>query len=195
MLAGSRNRAHYHSWFEHDAKINTSSLYVRSGWDYFTSDDEFYSIIDKPAADARIKVKGAVGMYLTHDEMAHVVREASRVVRPGGTVLFTQFVEPRAKHRASILAPLRRSKWPSITRDHGSHALQKPVALYKFSKATTIGAREEARRVQVGREADETMSGSSERALHPAGRALGLVRGRPCKCSIDITNFNQPVAR
>lgn len=193
LIAG-RNRADYHDWFEHDAAMNTTLSYVKSGWDYFPTAADYYAIIDDPATAARIKANstvlelgcgvgaslqrlvetrrispkvhgidfsstaisaartalpagtfikgdiagrlpfadnsmdhvvsfGAVGMYLTHKEMAHVVREASRVVRPGGTVLFTQFVEPWSLHRGSILAPIPRPRWPSLTRGFGHHLI------------------------------------------------------------------------
>lgn len=191
---GARNRHHYHEWFETDATINTSLAHVKSGWNYFKTAADFYSIVDRPAADARIKENstvlelgcgvgaalqrlvadrriskavygidfspaalvdaraalpegtfvngdiadplpfadnsmdhvvsfGAVGMYLTRDEIARVVKEAVRVVRPGGTVLFTQLVEPRSMHRGSILTPLYRREWPHFTRNAGYHPL------------------------------------------------------------------------
>ena len=54
---------------------------------------------------------GAVGMYLTWPEMQATVREAVRIVKPGGTVFLTHLIEPWRPQRGSILEPVKMSNW------------------------------------------------------------------------------------
>lgn len=66
---------------------------------------------------------GAIGMYLYEDEMEAALFEALRIVKPGGHLCFTHFVEPGGLV-GSILEPLKKSQWVSWAK---KYSLQKLV--------------------------------------------------------------------
>lgn len=54
---------------------------------------------------------GAMGMYLSLDEMPFIVKEAVRITKRGGSLLFTHFIEPGGSHVGSIVDRVPKSFW------------------------------------------------------------------------------------
>ena len=54
---------------------------------------------------------GAIGMYLKKEEMAAAVKEAARIVKPGGSLVFTHFLEPRGFFKGTIIDRVEKSFW------------------------------------------------------------------------------------
>lgn len=54
---------------------------------------------------------GALGMYLKKDEMLLAVREATRITKPGGSLLFTHFIEPSGFAVGTIVDKVEKSFW------------------------------------------------------------------------------------
>ena len=55
---------------------------------------------------------GAFAMYLYKDEMETSLQEALRIVKPGGHLCYTHFVEPHiGSSIGSILEPIEKSIW------------------------------------------------------------------------------------
>ncbi|MEI6789993.1 MAG: methyltransferase domain-containing protein [Myxococcaceae bacterium] len=54
---------------------------------------------------------GALGMYLTKDQMIDAMKEAVRMTKPGGSMIFTSFIEPEGKRVGSIVAGVEKSFW------------------------------------------------------------------------------------
>ncbi len=54
---------------------------------------------------------GALAMYLTEEEMVSATQEAIRITKPGGSLLFTHFIEPDAQPRRSIVTPVDKAYW------------------------------------------------------------------------------------
>ena len=48
-------------------------------------------------------------MYLRRDGMAHAISEAVRILRPGGSLAFSMFIEPTGKYVGSIVEPISKS--------------------------------------------------------------------------------------
>ncbi|MDC3180596.1 class I SAM-dependent methyltransferase [Gammaproteobacteria bacterium] len=53
---------------------------------------------------------GALAMYLSFDQMIFAIQEAIRITKPGGSLLFTHFIEPNGKPRRSIVQPVKKSQ-------------------------------------------------------------------------------------
>lgn len=56
---------------------------------------------------------GALGMYLKKHEMVLAVKEAVRMVKPGGSLCFTHFLEENGHNRGSIVEKVNKSYWIS----------------------------------------------------------------------------------
>jgi ubiquinone/menaquinone biosynthesis C-methylase UbiE len=54
---------------------------------------------------------GALGMYLTPEDMKTGIKEAVRMTKPGGSLVFTNFIEPTGKNVGSILHKVEKSFW------------------------------------------------------------------------------------
>lgn len=52
---------------------------------------------------------GALGMYLTKNEMLKAFKEALRMTKPGQSMLFTHFIEPGQSVRGSIITPIEKT--------------------------------------------------------------------------------------
>jgi len=50
-------------------------------------------------------------MYLKKGEMIKAIREATRIVKPGGSMVFTHFIEPGGKRVGSIITKVKKSFW------------------------------------------------------------------------------------
>ena len=46
---------------------------------------------------------GALAMYLTKGQMLEAIKEATRIVKPGGSLLFTSFIDEKGEHLGSII--------------------------------------------------------------------------------------------
>ena len=66
---------------------------------------------------------GAVGMYLTWHDMQITLKEAARIVRPGGTIFVTHLIEPWRPQRGSILEPVKMSLWEPFVQEIGGKDL------------------------------------------------------------------------
>jgi len=51
---------------------------------------------------------GALAMYLKQDDMKKAIKEAVRMTKPGGSLLFTHFIAPGGKSIGSIVSPIER---------------------------------------------------------------------------------------
>lgn len=49
---------------------------------------------------------GALAMYLRKSDMSKAIKEAVRMTKPGGSLLFTHFIAPGGKPRVSIIEPV-----------------------------------------------------------------------------------------
>lgn len=65
----------------------------------------------RPASYDFVVSFGALGMYLTLDEMETTMVEAVRLVKPGGILIFTHFIEPDAEPKLSIVEPVKMEHW------------------------------------------------------------------------------------
>ena len=54
---------------------------------------------------------GALGMYLYKNDMIKAIKEAVRITKPGGSLCFTHFIEPRGKRVGSIIEKVEESFW------------------------------------------------------------------------------------
>ena len=54
---------------------------------------------------------GAMGMYLRHNELFRTVQEAIRIAKPGGSLLFTNFLEPNGTCVGSIVDRVEKNWW------------------------------------------------------------------------------------
>jgi cyclopropane fatty-acyl-phospholipid synthase-like methyltransferase len=54
---------------------------------------------------------GALAMYLTLEQMNAAIKEAVRMTKPGGTMLFTSFIAPGGKNVGSIITPVDPRYW------------------------------------------------------------------------------------
>jgi ubiquinone/menaquinone biosynthesis C-methylase UbiE len=62
---------------------------------------------------------GALGMYLYREEMTAAVAEAVRILKPGGGMCLTHFIEPNGRNPGSILQPVEKSHWEKVRDKHG----------------------------------------------------------------------------
>jgi ubiquinone/menaquinone biosynthesis C-methylase UbiE len=62
---------------------------------------------------------GALGMYLKKTDMIKAIREAVRITKPGGSLLFTHFVEPNGERVDSILYKVEISFWQKELPQYG----------------------------------------------------------------------------
>lgn len=62
---------------------------------------------------------GALAMYLTKNDMKKAIKEAVRMTKPGGALLFTGFVAPDGKSINSIVAPVERSFFEENAKEWG----------------------------------------------------------------------------
>jgi SAM-dependent methyltransferase len=62
---------------------------------------------------------GALGMYLTKNDMKKAIKEAVRITKPGGSLLFTAFVEPDGKTIRSIVSPIEQSFFEEHAKEWG----------------------------------------------------------------------------
>lgn len=70
---------------------------------FFTADMAgFYKQIPDNYYDHCISF-GALAMYLREDEMLKAIKQAVRITKPGGSLLFTQFIDPNGKRVGSII--------------------------------------------------------------------------------------------
>jgi ubiquinone/menaquinone biosynthesis C-methylase UbiE len=81
--------------------------------------DNFYclNMIDKhPIPDNsmdHVISAGALGMYLTKNEMILAIKEAVRMTKPGGSLCFTHFLEENGSNKGSIIDRVNKSFWIS----------------------------------------------------------------------------------
>ena len=54
---------------------------------------------------------GALGMYLTKEQMLISIKEAVRMTKPGGSLIFTHFLAPKGRNVGSILHKVERDFW------------------------------------------------------------------------------------
>jgi len=54
---------------------------------------------------------GALGMYLTTDQMVSALSEAARITKPCGSMVFTNFIEPSGKWVGSIIQKVEKRFW------------------------------------------------------------------------------------
>jgi ubiquinone/menaquinone biosynthesis C-methylase UbiE len=54
---------------------------------------------------------GAAGMYLDLAGMKRALQEAVRILKPGGSLLISHLLEPRAEPRRSIVCPVPKETW------------------------------------------------------------------------------------
>jgi ubiquinone/menaquinone biosynthesis C-methylase UbiE len=66
---------------------------------------------------------GAAGLYLTWQQMQQATKEAARITKPGGTVVFTHLIEPWRPRRGSILHPIPMSRWGPLVREVGGESM------------------------------------------------------------------------
>ena len=62
---------------------------------------------------------GALAMYLTKDEMKKAIKEAARIRKPGGSLLFTGFIAPGGKAIRSIVSPIEPSFFEENAKEWG----------------------------------------------------------------------------
>jgi ubiquinone/menaquinone biosynthesis C-methylase UbiE len=62
---------------------------------------------------------GALAMYLTKDEMKKAIKEAVRITKPGGSLLFAHFIAPGAKPIGSIICPVEQSFFEENAKEWG----------------------------------------------------------------------------
>jgi len=62
---------------------------------------------------------GALAMYLTKDEMKKAIKEAVRITKPGGSLLFTTFIAPGGKRIGSIVSPVEPSFFEENAKEWG----------------------------------------------------------------------------
>lgn len=54
---------------------------------------------------------GALGMYLKRNDMIKAIQEAVRMTKPGGSLLFTNFIEPDGNNVGSIVDKVEKTFW------------------------------------------------------------------------------------
>ena len=69
-----------------------------------------HNLIPNDSKDHVISI-GALAMYLYEEEMKIALHEAIRITRPGGSLCFTNFVEPDGNFIGSILEPVEKTFW------------------------------------------------------------------------------------
>ncbi len=74
---------------------------------------------------------GALAMYLTEEEMIAAIEEALRITKPGGSLLFTHFIEPDAQPRGSIVTPIEKGYWQEELPKIGGKNIQVYPMLYQ----------------------------------------------------------------
>lgn len=62
---------------------------------------------------------GALALYLTKYEMVTAIKEAVRITKPGGSLLFTSFVVPGGKSVGSIISPIDKSFFKENAKEWG----------------------------------------------------------------------------
>ena len=62
---------------------------------------------------------GALAMYLTKDQMKKAIKEAVRITKPGGSLLFSTFIAPDGKTVGSIVSPIERSFFEENAKEWG----------------------------------------------------------------------------
>lgn len=62
---------------------------------------------------------GALGMYLTKPQMLQAAKEAIRITKPGGSLLFTSFIRPGGKRVGSIIEAVESSFWTDHAHELG----------------------------------------------------------------------------
>lgn len=104
-----------------------SASAIASAKDFFPEDKEHFYVHDMTQAHTFIADNtydhvfsfGALGMYLSQDDMLLAIKEAARITKPGGSLLFTHFIEPGAKPRGSIVAPVEKDFWHDALNELG----------------------------------------------------------------------------
>ena len=61
---------------------------------------------------------GALAMYLYKDQMEEALQEAIRIIKPGGRMCFTHFIEPGGKRKWSIIEPVKKSYWSQLVKKY-----------------------------------------------------------------------------
>ncbi len=62
---------------------------------------------------------GALGMYLTKEQMLQATKEAVRITKPGGSLLFTSLIRPGGKRVGSIVEAVEDGFWSKHAEDLG----------------------------------------------------------------------------
>ncbi|RZI47263.1 class I SAM-dependent methyltransferase [Rickettsiales endosymbiont of Peranema trichophorum] len=62
---------------------------------------------------------GALAMYLTKDDMKKAIKEAVRMTKPGGSLLFTHFIAPGGKSVGSIVSKIEPSFFEENAKEWG----------------------------------------------------------------------------
>ena len=79
---------------------------------------DFHSMVKDSTYD-HVFSFGAMGMYLHLDDIPIAVKEAVRITKPGGSLLFTHFIEPGGVHVGSIVDRVPKSFWEKNAKRFG----------------------------------------------------------------------------
>lgn len=85
---------------------------------YLLSMTDFHSMVKDSTYD-HVFSFGAMGMYLHLDDIPVAVKEAVRITKPGGSLLFTHFIEPGGVHVGSIVDRVPKSFWEKNAKRFG----------------------------------------------------------------------------
>jgi ubiquinone/menaquinone biosynthesis C-methylase UbiE len=81
---------------------------------------------------------GALGMYLTKPQMLDAIQEAVRIAKPGGSLVFTHFIESGAYPRKSIVEPVEKSYWLEVLPKLGIKNIQIEPMLHQGDRYQII---------------------------------------------------------
>ena len=62
---------------------------------------------------------GALAMYLPKNQIKKAIKEAVRITKPGGSLLFTNFIAPDGKNIGSIVSPVEQSFFEENAKEWG----------------------------------------------------------------------------
>ncbi len=67
---------------------------------------------------------GAFGMYLTKKQMIVAMRESVRIAKPGASMIFTHFIDPKGKRIGSIIDKVEKQFWYNNAAELGIENIQ-----------------------------------------------------------------------